>query len=275
MKKLNSIIIFTLLFSCNTKQEKNKSFQDKNQTNNNTELKVQSSTDTIKSIEKEISSYQISEFDNLSSKSTLRLKEDLKKLANENLFIKTHSKLEKKLPEKHQEYFRENTNYNLIYTTYGNLFNENKNDYVFVVYDNKNIRISILMYNEQINKYGELFRDVKVENGLENANCNYGYTGTVDSNLAEEFIQVSPGYFTHSIMKDNLDEIPLPCKIVNIANDDDMILEDGCFSSKVSKQNKVNSLCIATSFVYNNWECLQYNKKTNTFLIFYGQAFAD
>jgi hypothetical protein len=66
-----------------------------------------------------------------------------------------------------------------------------------------------------------------------------------------------------------------PYKIADISKDKDFVLESGCFSKKVSKSNLSNSLCIATSSVYNNWECLKYNKATNTFLIFYAQAFAD
>ena len=121
------------------------------------------------------------------------------------------------------------------------------------------------------NKYLELFRGIKVENGLKDANCNYCTFGSLDYQLADEIV-----YQEEYLIKKPESYLDSPsCKITDISKDEDFVLKSGCFSKKVSKSNLSNSLCIATSSVYNNWECLKYDKTTNTFLIFYGQAFAD
>jgi hypothetical protein len=110
-----------------------------------------------------------------------------------------------------------------------------------------------------------------VENGLEAADCNYNTFGTLDYQLADEILyreadlRKKPERYMENTA----------CKIADISKDETFILKSGCFSRKTPTADLSKSLCIATSFVYNNWECLRYDKKTNSFLIFYGQAFAD
>jgi hypothetical protein len=110
-----------------------------------------------------------------------------------------------------------------------------------------------------------------VENGLENADCNYSSFGTIDYQLAGEIL-----YQEESLIKnpENYTESS-PIKITDISKNEDFFLKEGCFSKKVSKKETSGSLCIATSCVYNNWEALRYNPESDSFIIFYGQAFAD
>ena len=217
--------------------------------------------------------YEVSTYDNPKFYTQLiDHKESLEKLSNAKVFAKICEVLTKKLPEKHLEFLTKNSNYELLYFKNGNLFLEDQDDYVFFVYDKLNKRISIVVYDDKNVNYYELYRDMHVENGLENANCNYGAFGTLDYQIAsnlisqEEYLRKNPEKYL---------EYDENCKITNINNDDVFILESGCFSDKISRDNLPNALCIATDDVYNNWECLRYNKEDNSFLIFYGQAFAD
>lgn len=198
-------------------------------------------------------------------------REDLKKLSDKKVFAAIHAKLMQELVKKHQDYFKAKSGYELLAVANGNLFLENKNDSGFIVYDQKKQRVSILIYREKNNAYSELFRELKVENGLEHAGCNYSSFGTIDYQLAGEII-----YQEESLIKkpENYTEYP-PVKITDLSKDEDFILKEGCFGKGFSKKDTANSLCIATSCVYNNWESLKYDKATNTFIIFYGQAFAD
>lgn len=129
----------------------------------------------------------------------------------------------------------------------------------------------ILVYNELTDTYYELFKDMKVVNGLESANCNYRAFGTLDYQIAEELI-----YKEDYLIKKPEDIFDSPlCIITDITKDDGFPLDDGCFSQNISYDKSESSLCITTSFVYNNWECMQFNEAEGHFVIFYGQAFAD
>jgi hypothetical protein len=195
----------------------------------------------------------------------------LKELSDKGVFSAIHAKLVQKLGQKHQAYFKSKSDYELLAWAKGNLFRENKSDCGFIVYDKKNQRISILVYRETTDKYAELFRDIQVENGLENAGCNYSSFGTIDYQLAEEIL-----YQEEYLVKNPENYLESsPVKITDLAKNEDFILKEGCFSKKVSKKETSNSLAIATSSVYNNWEALRYNEANNSFVIYYGQAFAD
>jgi len=198
-------------------------------------------------------------------------RETLKQLSDQKVFSVVDARLAQTLSERHQEYFKAKPEYELLSYAKGDLFQEGKEDYAFVVYDKKNIRISILLYNAMANKYSELFRDIKVVNGLVTADCNYGAAGTLDYQLGETIVyqerdlRKRPEMYLESI----------PCKITDLSKDSDFVLESGCFSKTFPKTNLANSLCISTDSVYNNWECLKYDKASNAFVIYYGQAFAD
>jgi len=234
--------------------------------------KNESSTKTTEAETNNLNDYLTSTYDNPEfANKLISHRESLKQLSDKKVFSHINAKLTETLIEKHQEYFKTKVDYELLSVAKGDLFQESKNDFVFIVYDKKNQRVSILVYNEMTNKYLELFRGIKVENGLKDANCNYCTFGSLDYQLADEIV-----YQEEYLIKKPESYLDSPsCKITDISKDEDFVLKSGCFSKKVSKSNLSNSLCIATSSVYNNWECLKYDKTTNTFLIFYGQAFAD
>ncbi|MEN2399921.1 hypothetical protein GKZ90_0009045 [Flavobacterium sp. MC2016-06] len=264
MKNKIALIFFTLvLFACNSKQQ-----NDKENTINNTKKEKIGKSKPVDSIH-----YQISIYDNAKFKDEIKdHKESLKKLSEKKLFLNIHNKLIQKLTVEQQSFFNTNSNYELLAVAEGNLFEENSNDLVFIVYDKENVKISILTYNGITSKYAILYEDIKVENGLENANCGSYSFGTLDYQIAEEFLI----YKEETLVK-NLDSYLeySPVKITDLSKDEKFLLKDGCFAKKVSRTNLANTLCLATSSVYNNWECLRYNKTNNTFLIFYSQAFAD
>ncbi len=271
MKKLFTICILTFFFAC-SQQQSDKTFENSAQMDKDSISKNESSTKTPEVKTNNLNDYLTSTYDNPAfADKLISHRESLKQLSDKKVFSHINAKLTETLIEKHQEYFKTKVDYELLSVAKGDLFQESKNDFVFIVYDNKNQRVSILVYNEMANKYLELFRDINVENGLKDTNCNYGAFGSLDYQLADEIV-----YQEEYLIKkpESYLDSP-PCKITDISKDEDFVLKSGCFSKKVSKSNLSNSLCIATSSVYNNWECLKYDKTTNTFLIFYGQAFAD
>ena len=173
----------------------------------------------------------------------------------------------------HQQYFRSRPDLKLLYTAKGDLFSNHLQDYVFVVFDRKNTRVSILAFNQLTARYSELFRELRVQNDLETANCNYGVFGTLDYQIADniiygkEYLLKKPeSFFDYEI-----------CRFADISKDSTFVLANGCLSKKLSKKSIQGHtcLCISTSTVYNNWECLSYNKAGGRLSIFYGQAFAD
>jgi len=216
--------------------------------------------------------YQVSTYDNPKFADIIKdHRESLRNLSEQNVFASIANKVLPTIPRKHQAYFKLKSNYELLSAAKGDIFQEHKNDFIFIAYDKNFERLSILIYNENINKYFELYRDFQVENGLENVDCNYSSFGTLDFQLADEIVYLEDYLIKkpESLLENTL------CKITNISKDENFILESGCFSKNISKSKLPNSICIATSLVYNNWECLKYEKERNSFLIFYGQAFAD
>jgi hypothetical protein len=266
MKQLFTIYIFIVLIACSSKRSDNA-------TNTNPAdslLQNTAAVDTGKITSSH--DYDTSTFDNARLASTIEQeRESLKQLADKKVFSTVHKNLILSVSEVHREYFNSKFDYELLAFAKGDLFQNNGDDYAFVVYDNKNVRISFLVYNEQTNKYSELYRDIKIENGLQSADCNYGAFGTLDYQLAgeiiyqQEYLLEKPESYLESA----------PCKITDLSKDETFALESGCFSKQISNTHLSNSLCISTSAVYNNWECLKYDKSTNTFVIYYGQAFAD
>jgi hypothetical protein len=274
MKKYFTIFILTIFFACSPRQQgdntvNNTSLTSTDSISQNTRP-AKGNTINVKS--NNFNGYQTSTYDSPEFAAQLtRHKESLKQLSDKSVFSIIHNKLISTLPENHKEYFKTKLDYELLSIAKGDLFQNNRDDYTFLVYDKKNLRLSILVYNELTKKHFELFRDIKIENGLESADCNYRAFGTLDYQLADEIIYQKE----YLIKKPESYLESTPCKIVDLSKDGDFVLKSGCFSKKVSKTNLSNSLCIATSSVYNNWECLKYDKSKDIFFIFYGQAFAD
>lgn len=197
----------------------------------------------------------------------------LSRLDESKLFDSVQIRLIPKLTARHQSYFKSHNEYRLLFFTSGNLFGSSCADTVFIVYDRQNARISILLYDGSTVHYGELFRDIKVENGLASAKCNYFAFGTLDYQVGGEILYMKDGL---TKKPDTFFDLKF-CKCADISTDADLAHLGGCFAKGFNKNN-VNgftSLCIAKSFVYNSWECLKYDRNRNIFIIFYGQAYAD
>jgi len=262
MKQLYIIGIVTIFLSCSRQS-------GDNQVDDSIAISIdKDSVTTAKSASRD--NYLTSTYDNLNNDLDQHIA-SLKELSDSSVFNAIHVKLILTLDKKHQNYFNSNSDYQLIYNSSGDLFQNGKEDNVFIVYDKKHSRISILVYDGLQNKYSELFRDIKVKNRLENAACNYGTYGTLDYQVADELI-----YQRDYLIKDPIKQIQYThCKIADISKDEDFVLESGCFGKGFSADGRTKSLCIPTSSVYNNWECLTYDKNKSEFVIFYGQAFAD
>ncbi len=259
MRRTTILFIATILVACsNQNKDQGQSESDKDS--------------TVKSIQTDNldKGFVKSVYDNPDSDVKLN-QSRLKELSDSNVFTSVHSKLFETLTKNHQAFFKSRPDYQLLCIASGDLFQNNTKSSLFIVYDNKNVRISILTFNESTKKYSELYRETKVVNGLKDANCNYSAFGTLDYQFANELI-----YQRDYLIKKPEQFLEYQrCKIIDISKDKDMILEDGCFSKSFKPADYTKSLCLSTSFVYNNWECLSYDKSIDTFVIFYGQAFAD
>ena len=197
-----------------------------------------------------------------------RHKEELQQLSANNIFSLIHEKTIPNLDAKHQNYLKSKPDFELIYSTKGNLFQNERDDYVFVVYDKTYSRITIIVFDDLENKYLELYREIKVAGELD---CNYYNYGTLDYLVGSELVDQ---YLNPERLEDFIKDYE-PCVITDVLSDDRFILDRGCFAKNVSKNSPLNSLCIATSLIYNNWDCLLYDKQNNKFIIVYGQAFSD
>ncbi len=278
MKLLASLFILVFIVGCSSEPQTDKTTSLKRETKQEQLVseKADSKNDEVKSegqigkIDFQTSTYDDPEF----ADEVAEHRESLKALSDKKVFSAIHAKLIQKLDQKHRAYFKSKPDYELLAAAKGDLFLEKKNDSGFIVYDKKNQRVSILVYRESAAGYAELFRELKVENGLETANCNYSSFGTIDYQLAGEII-----YQEESLIKNPENYLESsPIQITDISKNENFFLKDGCFAKKFAatdKKETANSLCIATSCVYNNWEALRYDPVNNSFIIFYGQAFAD
>jgi len=123
--------------------------------------------------------------------------------------------------------------------------------------------------------FKQLYKEIRIMDALSESNCSFYQFGSNDYKIGEiityiedTLIKKGPLYFVN-----NFDIL----KCENISKDDAFVLERGCFGLGYDKDNinTFTSLCLATDSVYNNWDCMRYDKKQNLFILFYGQAFAD
>jgi hypothetical protein len=263
MRQLYILSIVTIFLSC-SKQNSDNKLGDSSAVSFD---KDSSTTALVQSYSN--GTYLTSTYDDPNSDNE-RHKASLKELSDSSAFSTIHDKIFSTLDKKQQVYFTSKPDYELLYSATGDLFQNNKQDNAFIIYDKVHLRVSFLVYDALQDQYSELFRDIKVKNGLENVECNYGSSGTLDYQLAGELI-----YQRDYLIKEPLKQIEnTKCKIVDISKDEDFVLDSGCFATGFSAGSN-ESLCIPTSSVYNNWECLTYDKGKNEFIIMYGQAFAD
>jgi len=208
-------------------------------------------------------------------------------LGNVGDFIKILKDFEKKgylntLSEKAQKqihgnfkgYLDKNLQYKVLAYAQGDVFQNQKEDAVAIVYDVQKNRISILAYDQENEQVGELYRDYKVVNGLKNVDCPFGNWGTIDYMILQEISMdeqnIQQNTETYLTQENNSG-----LKITDISTDPLFSLKDGCFAKNVDRKNLGNSLAISISGSYLDYFALRYNKEKKYFEIYYGQAFAD
>ena len=208
----------------------------------------------------EPSIYDTPDFDNTGHRDELRA-------ASENRTFKViHDRTVATLTANHQNWFRSNPGFELILTAKGNLFdNGGDGDHAFVAYDKTKSIITIIVYDETANTYSQLYREIQVESGLP---CNYYNYGTLDYILggcileSAKFIRDDPAYVQ--------DE-----ELIGINDIGHYMLDAGCFALDFRMRRPLWVLSIATSTIYNNRECLMYDRERNLLKVVYGQAFSD
>ncbi|AZI32437.1 hypothetical protein [Kaistella carnis] len=195
----------------------------------------------------------------------------LASLSDHKIFKAISGPLLKKLSSQHQSFFSAHPQYELLSVTKGSLTSAEESDHVFILFDKNQSIIKIFVYQADKNSYRELYRTAKVENGLEDAGCNYSTFGTLDYQMGEEIIEQK------DFLGKNVGQffIAKPIILQGLKKDENFAPEHGCFSKGMSTAKKVRFVAIPTSQVYSNWECLTYQSSSDSFLIFYGQAFAD
>jgi len=200
-----------------------------------------------------------------------RIIEGLKELSDSNIFSVSHDHSISTLDSINQIYFTKKPEYELLFYSSGDLFQNNLKDYVFIVYEKLDNLISIIVYNNLTKDYSTLYQAIMVENEINSDDCYYYNYGTLDYQIASELVWLKESFLKRP--KSLLDYSM--CRVSNLANNPDIVIEHGCISDRYAQDNTISSLCLATSLVYNNWDCMTYDKERNVFIILYGQAFAD
>jgi len=264
MKTFLWFFLVVFCFSCSTKQ-------DKSSNNDNTTTGISDSSFQTNSSSNDTSAPESEAIVRYSSKFDSYITEGLKELSDSNIFSIRHTHSISRLDSIHQIYFAEKPEYDLLFYSNGDLFQNGRNDYAFIIYDKLNHLISISVYNDLTKDYSLMYQDLKVENGIKSDECDYYTYGRLDYQIASELVWLKEGFIKNP---ESLSEYSM-CKIGYISDNQDIVIKYGCISENYNLNDSISSLCLATSLVYNNWECMRYEKERNVFIIFYGQAFAD
>ncbi|MNI36421.1 hypothetical protein D3C73_904690 [compost metagenome] len=155
--------------------------------------------------------------------------------------------------------------------TKGDIFENKGNDLAYIVYDKEKYQIEILLFDQKNKRFKTLYRDVQVSNLLRQSDCYYA-NGTVDYNIGAELIY-QEDYIRSSQSNYLIDENTF--LIDNISTNNIFDLKRGCLSRDFPTNAMANTLCIPTSSVYANYQCLKYNKTKAVFEIYFSQEFAD
>ena len=264
-KTLLTTAIFLYILGCTDK------VKDKSAATENISKPMVTEKTTVKNNET-FQKFEASTYDRTDLKDRIENHQSaLASLSENGIFKSISDPLLKKLSTKHEQYFSAHPEYELLSVAKGSLTSEEKNDCVFIVFDKSQSIITILIYQTEKDLYRELYRTVKVINGLEDAGCNYGAFGTLDYQLGEEiidqkeFLEKNVGQFFEAV----------PIIMNGLKEDENFAPDNGCFSKGMGITKKVRFVAMPTSQIYNNWECLTYQSASDSFLIFYGQAFAD
>lgn len=202
---------------------------------------------------------------------TREQEQQLMKMANAGLFEKLHQKLAPELSADQKDYFLSHASYTILALTKGNIFENGGSDLGYIVYNKDNHRIEIVLFDQKNNNFKKLYSELKVVNTLQNMDCSSSF-GTLDYLIASELIY-QEDYIrlnnSNYLIDDNSFDV------TNISTNKNFDLQQGCLNKNVSKDAMANSLCVPTSSVYANFQCLKYNKAKQVFEIYFSQEFAD
>ncbi len=203
-----------------------------------------------------------------------RIKEQAQQLMKMNdagLFDKLHQKLTTTLSADQKDYFLGHPNLAVLAIAKGNVFENGPGDLGYTVYNKGNHRIEITLFDHKSNTYNTLYKEFKVVNTLQNLDCSSSF-GSLDYLVASELID-QEDYIrlnnSNYLIDDNSFDV------TDISTNKNFDLQQGCLNKKFSKEAMANSLCVPTSSVYANFQCLKYNKKKQIFEIYFSQEFAD
>ncbi|WP_367210114.1 hypothetical protein [Sphingobacterium sp. R2] len=197
--------------------------------------------------------------------------QQLMKMNNEGLFDKLHRKLTTALSADQKDYFLGHPNLAVLAIAKGNIFANGSGDLGYILYNKDNHRIEITLFDHKSNTYNTLYKELKVVNTLQNLDCSSSF-GSLDYLVASELI-----YQKHYIRLNNSNYLidDNSFNVTDISTNKNFDLQQGCLNKKFSKEAMANSLCVPTSSVYANFQCLKYNKKKQIFEIYFSQEFAD
>ena len=197
--------------------------------------------------------------------------QQLMKMANAGLFEKLHQKLTPALNANQKDYFLSHANYAILALTKGNIFGNGTSDLGYIIYNKDNHRIEILLFDQKNNSFKTLYDELKVFNTLQKMDCSSSF-GTLDYLVASELIY-QEDYIRLNNSNYLIDENSF-C-VDNISTNKTFDLKRGCLNKNFSRDALSNTLCVPTSSVYANFQCLKYNKAKQIFEIYFSQEFAD
>jgi len=264
MKLFLAICIITICVSCSPNKEKTQdsgtnSAENKDSTTENKPMVTDTSqvnTESVIGHSTKYSSYIV---------------EGLKELSDSSVFSVSHGQMIQHLDSIHRIYFNQKPELQLLSYSRGDLFQNGLNDFAFIVYDRLDSLISFLVFNDLSKDYFQLYQDLNVETGIKSEECYYGASGTLDYQVASELVWLKESFIKKP---ESLSEYTL-CMIGDIVGLPNILIERGCSADDYILGSSESALCIGTSLVYNNWDCLRFDKERNAFIIFFGQAFAD
>jgi hypothetical protein len=219
--------------------------------------------------------FQASTYDAPQYKSDIAYQQKkLSELEKHKVFDIIHNHHFSKIALEPKDFFNKHKGYKILSFATADLFTHKNRDFAFIVYDSMDKSIKIIIYDGGQKQFKQLYKDIKIIDGLSKSNCGFYQFGSNDFIIGKIL-----DYFKSTLKKEPLDfvkHVPLlKCRI--ISEDDTFVLKRGCFEPGYDKDNvnTFTSLCLATDGVYNNWDCMRYDPKQNLFIRFYGQAFAD
>lgn len=203
-----------------------------------------------------------------------RIKEQtqqLLKMNDDGLFDKLHRKLSATLKADQKDYFLGHPNLVVLAIAKGNIFDNGPGDFGYILYNKDSHRIEIVLFNHKNKSFGTFYKELKVVNTLKNLDCSSSLASLdylVASELIyqEEYIRLNNSNY---LIDDN------SFAVTDVSTNKNFDLRRGCLNKDFTKATMANSVCVPTSAVYANFQCLKYNKKNQIFEIYFSQEFAD